>query len=53
MIAFFRDESGATSIEYGLIASLISVMCIAAMTGAGQQLLFLFNNIGNTLAGAL
>jgi len=52
MTDFFRDESGATSIEYGLIASLISVMCIGAMTVAGQQLLPLFNNIGNALASA-
>jgi len=53
MTEFFREESGATSIEYGLIASLISVMCIAAMTIAGQQLLALFNNIGNVIASAL
>jgi pilus assembly protein Flp/PilA len=36
---FFEDESGVTAIEYGLIAALISVVCIAAMTFAGQQLL--------------
>ena len=53
MTEFFREESGATSIEYGLVVSLISVMCIAAMTIAGQQLLALFNNIGNVLASAL
>jgi pilus assembly protein Flp/PilA len=50
---FIRDESGATSIEYGLIAALISVMCIAAMTVAGQLLPGVYNNIGNALAGAL
>jgi pilus assembly protein Flp/PilA len=50
---FMRDESGPTSIEYGLIASLISVMCIGAATVAGQQLLAVYNNIGNALAGAL
>jgi pilus assembly protein Flp/PilA len=49
-----RDESGATAIEYGLIAALISVVvCIAAMTFAGQQLLAIYNNISNDLAGAL
>jgi len=52
-IRFVRDESGPTSIEYGLIAALISVVCIAAMTFAGQQLLAVYNNIGNSLAGAL
>jgi pilus assembly protein Flp/PilA len=36
---FFQDESGVTAIEYGLIAALISVVCIAAMIFAGQQLL--------------
>lgn len=50
---FVRDESGVTAIEYGLIAALISVVCIAAMTFAGQQLLAVYNNIGNALAGAL
>jgi pilus assembly protein Flp/PilA len=32
---FFKDESGVTAIEYGLIAALISVVCIGAMTVAG------------------
>ncbi len=50
---FVKDESGVTAIEYGLIAALISVVCIAAMTFAGQQLLAVYNNIGNALAGAL
>jgi pilus assembly protein Flp/PilA len=50
---FFSDESGVTAIEYGLIAALISVVCIAAMTFAGQQLLLVYNNIGNAIAGAL
>ena len=50
---FVRDDSGVTAIEYGLIGSLISIMCIGAATFAGQQLLALFNNIGNALAGAL
>jgi pilus assembly protein Flp/PilA len=48
-----RDDSGVTAIEYGLIGSLISVMCIGATTVASQQLLALLNNIGNALAGAL
>jgi pilus assembly protein Flp/PilA len=50
---FVKDESGVTAIEYGLIAALISVVCIAAMTFAGQQLLAVYNNIGNALAGAV
>jgi pilus assembly protein Flp/PilA len=50
---FGEDESGVTAIEYGLIAALISVVCIAAMTFAGRQLLLVYNNIGNALANAL
>jgi pilus assembly protein Flp/PilA len=50
---FHEDESGVTAIEYGLIAALISVVCIAAMTFAGQQLLIVYNRIGNSLANAL
>ena len=50
---FLDDESGVTAIEYGLIAALISVVCIAAMTFAGQQLLLVYNKIGNSLANAL
>jgi pilus assembly protein Flp/PilA len=50
---FFEDESGVTAIEYGLIAALISVVCIAAMTFAGQQLLAVYTRIGNSLAAAL
>jgi pilus assembly protein Flp/PilA len=50
---FLKDESGVTAIEYGLIAALISVVCIGAMTFAGRELLAVYNNIGNALAGAL
>ncbi len=50
---FISDESGVTAIEYGLIAALISVVCIAAMTFAGRQLLAVYNQIGNSIAGAL
>ncbi|HRK18746.1 MAG TPA: Flp family type IVb pilin [Hyphomicrobiaceae bacterium] len=32
---FLRDESGATAIEYGLIATLIAVACIASFTALG------------------
>jgi pilus assembly protein Flp/PilA len=53
VIRFWKDESGPTSIEYGLIAALISVVCIAAMTFVGRTLLAVYNNIGNALAGAL
>lgn len=47
---FMNDESGATAIEYGLIAALISVGIIAAATFLGNGLSGLFNGIGNKLA---
>ena len=50
---FVRDESGVTAIEYGLIAALISVVCIAAMTTAGSQLNLVYTSIGTSLSGAL
>ena len=46
---FAQDESGATAIEYGLIAALISVVIIAAVTLLGTNLTTVFNNIANTL----
>ncbi len=50
---FIRDESGVTAIEYGLIAALISVVCITAMTTAGTQLQAVYTQIGNSLQTAL
>jgi len=35
---FIRDDSGATAIEYGLIAALISVTAIATLKGAGTKM---------------
>jgi pilus assembly protein Flp/PilA len=42
---FFKDESGATAIEYGLIAALIAVVIIVAVTALGGQLETTFENI--------
>jgi pilus assembly protein Flp/PilA len=50
---FLEDESGVTSIEYGLIAALISVVCIAAMTAVGVQLRAVYTGISTALAAAL
>ncbi|HUH83359.1 MAG TPA: Flp family type IVb pilin [Stellaceae bacterium] len=47
-----RDESGATAIEYGLIAALIIVICIAAVTVIGTQLNKTFGSVGAALTGA-
>jgi pilus assembly protein Flp/PilA len=44
-----RDESGATAIEYGLIAALIAVAIIGAATTVGGNLATIFGNIGSAL----
>ena len=46
---FFKDEEGATAIEYGLIAALISIVAIAAMTNVGNNLKNIFNTVSNSL----
>jgi pilus assembly protein Flp/PilA len=46
---FVRDESGATAIEYGLIAALIAVVIITALTTIGTNLNVKFNSIASTL----
>lgn len=51
MTKLFKDESGATAIEYGLIAALIAVAAIVAMEYIGTELTNLFNTVGDTLAG--
>ncbi len=46
---FVNDESGATAIEYGLIAALVAVAAIAGMTTLGSKLSGLFTGVGNKL----
>ncbi|SFU82940.1 pilus assembly protein Flp/PilA [Methylobacterium sp. 174MFSha1.1] len=46
---FVSDESGATAIEYGLIATLIAIAVIAAARGLGNGLGATFNNIAGNL----
>ena len=46
---FLRDDSGATAIEYGLIAGLIAVVVVTAITTIGTKLTNTFNNIANQL----
>src|SRR3546814_13555760 len=47
---FFSDKKGATAIEYGLIAALIAVAAIAAMSGLGKKLGNTFNEVSRTIA---
>jgi pilus assembly protein Flp/PilA len=49
---FVRDERGVTAIEYGLIAGLISVVILVAVTAIGTSLQGLFQTIATALAGA-
>lgn len=49
---FFREETGATAIEYGLIAALIAVAIIVALTAMGTSLSDLFTGISDTLDAA-
>ena len=46
-----QDEAGATAIEYGLIAALIAVAAITAMSGLGGQLSTTFNKVTTSMAG--
>lgn len=48
-IRFLKDTSGATAIEYGLIAALIAVVVIGAVTTLGTNLSNKFNNIANSI----
>ena len=48
-----RDESGATAIEYGLIAALVSVAAIAALTAMGTSLEAMFTRVSNELEDAV
>jgi pilus assembly protein Flp/PilA len=49
---YFKDESGVTAIEYGLIAALISVVIITTITAVGKDLNTVFTTIKDGLAGA-
>jgi len=50
---FLSDESGATAIEYGLIAALVSVAAIAALGSLGNSLGVMFNSVANELSDAV
>ena len=46
---FLNDESGATAIEYGLIASLIAVAIVATVTSVGTKLQTTFTSVSGAL----
>jgi pilus assembly protein Flp/PilA len=47
---FWRDESGATAVEYGLIATFIGIALIASMSALGTKLRAPFKDVANNLA---
>lgn len=49
LFAFAGDESGATAIEYGLIASLIAVAAISSMSTLGNKLRTTFSNVQSNM----
>ena len=48
-LKLIRNEEGATAIEYGLIAALIAVAAITALTSIGGNLNKTFTNVGDNL----
>ena len=51
--AFIRDESGATAIEYGLIAALVSVSAMFAIQGFGSSLVNMFTTVSSSVDPAV
>jgi len=49
ILRILTNEKGATAIEYGLIAALIAVAAITAMTTVGSKLSVTFNNVSGSL----
>lgn len=46
---FIKNSKGATAIEYGLIAALIAVAAVTAMTSLGGKISTTFNNVGSNM----
>jgi pilus assembly protein Flp/PilA len=50
LINFFKDEEGASMVEYGLLVALIAVICMAAVGTIGDNLNTKFTSVGAELA---
>jgi pilus assembly protein Flp/PilA len=46
---FFKDESGAAAVEYGLLVALIAVVIIVSVTALGKSLSGMFNGVSTTI----
>jgi pilus assembly protein Flp/PilA len=50
---FFKDDTGATAIEYGLIAALVAIAGVVAFTATGDTILTSFTNISDDFCSAV
>jgi pilus assembly protein Flp/PilA len=48
---FFKEESGASAVEYGLLVALIAAVIIVAVTALGTNLSAKFTTVANTIGG--
>ncbi len=53
VVAFMNDESGQDLIEYALVAGLIALGAVAAMTGLSGKIGTAFNTVGNNLNSSI
>ena len=49
LINFFKDEEGATMVEYALMLALIAIVCILAVTAVGENAANMFNTAATNL----
>ena len=52
MINFFKDEEGATMVEYALMLALIAIVCIVAVTAIGTSSQATFQNAADQIASS-
>ena len=52
IVAFFKDETGATAIEYGLVAAFISLAGIVALQLMGTNISTFFSSVSSTIDAA-
>lgn len=52
LIRFFRDEEGATAVEYGLMVALIAAVIVAVVTTLGTEIKAAFTTVSNAIAPA-
>ena len=53
LMQFIKDEEGVTAIEYSLIAGLLAIVIITAVTAAGTQVSNMFDRVATELTAAL